>query len=30
MSDTPETLDYGRMTEVTLGVAGAMRRLLKS
>ena len=29
MSDTPDTLDYARMTEVTLGVAGAMRRLLK-
>jgi Zn-dependent M28 family amino/carboxypeptidase len=28
-SDTPDTLDYGRMTEVTLGVAGAMKRLLK-
>jgi Zn-dependent M28 family amino/carboxypeptidase len=28
-SDTPDTLDYARMTEVTLGVAGAMRRLLK-
>lgn len=29
-SDTPETLDYPRMTEVTLGVASAMRKLLKS
>ncbi|MEO1614614.1 MAG: M28 family peptidase [Planctomycetota bacterium] len=28
-SDTPETLDYPRMTEVTLGVASAMRRLLR-
>lgn len=28
-SDTPETLDYARMTDVTIGVAGAMRRLLK-
>ncbi|MEM8865935.1 MAG: M28 family metallopeptidase [Planctomycetota bacterium] len=28
-TDTPETLDYERMTEVALGVAGAMRRLLK-
>lgn len=28
-SDTPETLDYGRMTEVTLGVAAAMKRLLR-
>jgi Zn-dependent M28 family amino/carboxypeptidase len=27
-SDTPDTLDYPRMTEVTLGVASAMRRLL--
>jgi hypothetical protein len=27
-TDTPETLDYPRMTEVTLGVAGAMRKLL--
>lgn len=27
-TDTPETLDYPRMTEVTLGVAAAMRRLL--
>ncbi|MEM8668111.1 MAG: M28 family peptidase [Planctomycetota bacterium] len=27
-TDTPDTLDYPRMTEVTLGVAGAMRRLL--
>ncbi len=29
MSDTPDTLDYPRMTEVTLGVAGAMRRMLR-
>ncbi len=28
-SDTPETLDYPRMTEVTLGVAGAIRKLLR-
>lgn len=28
-SDTPETLDYARMTEVTIGVASAMKRLLK-
>lgn len=28
-SDTPDTLDYARMTEVALGVAGAMRRLLR-
>lgn len=28
-SDTPETLDYARMTEVTIGVAAAMKRLLK-
>ncbi|TWT80560.1 Bacterial leucyl aminopeptidase precursor [Planctomycetes bacterium CA13] len=28
-TDTPETLDYPRMTEVTLGVAAAMRRLLR-
>ncbi|MDX1925958.1 MAG: M28 family metallopeptidase [Pirellulaceae bacterium] len=27
--DTPETLDYERMTEVTLGVASAMRLLAK-
>jgi Zn-dependent M28 family amino/carboxypeptidase len=27
-TDTPETLDYARMTEVTLGVASAMKRLL--
>lgn len=26
-SDTPDTLDYYAMTEVTLGVAGAMRKL---
>lgn len=28
-SDTPETLDYRRMAEVTLGVTAAMKRLLK-
>lgn len=28
-SDLPETLDYPRMVDVVLGVAGAMRRLLK-
>lgn len=28
-TDTPETLDYRRMAEVTLGVAAAMKRLLK-
>lgn len=27
-TDTPETLDYGRMTEVVLGVAGAIKRML--
>lgn len=27
-TDTPDTLDYPRMTEVTLGIASAMRRLL--
>lgn len=27
-SDTPDTLDYGRMTDVTLGVASAMQYLL--
>ncbi|WP_442505495.1 M28 family metallopeptidase [Novipirellula sp. SH528] len=27
-SDTPDTLDYKRMTEVTYGVAAAMKRLL--
>ncbi len=27
-TDTPDTLDYPRMTEVTLGVTAAMRRLL--
>jgi Zn-dependent M28 family amino/carboxypeptidase len=27
-TDTPDTLDYARMTEVTLGVAAAMKRLL--
>lgn len=29
-SDTPETLDYPRMTEVTLGVAAAMKKLLRA
>ena len=28
-SDTPEPLDYPRMTEVTLGVAAARSRLLR-
>jgi Zn-dependent M28 family amino/carboxypeptidase len=28
-SDTPDTLDYERMTEVTLGVASAVKRLLQ-
>lgn len=28
-SDTPDTLDYERMAEVALGVASAMKRLLK-
>lgn len=28
-SDTPDTLDYARMTQVTLGVASAMRKLLR-
>lgn len=28
-TDTPETLDYFRMTDVTLGVAGAMKKLLR-
>jgi hypothetical protein len=28
-TDLPNTLDYPRMTEVTLGVASAMRRLLR-
>ena len=28
-TDTPATLDYGAMVEVTLGVAAAMRRLLR-
>lgn len=28
VTDTPDTLDYPRMTEVAIGVAGAMRRLL--
>lgn len=28
-TDTPDTLDYARMTEVTLGVAGAMKKLLR-
>jgi Zn-dependent M28 family amino/carboxypeptidase len=27
-TDTPQTLDYARMTEVTLGVASAMKKLL--
>jgi Zn-dependent M28 family amino/carboxypeptidase len=27
-SDTPDTLDYARMTEVTVGVAAAMQKLL--
>ncbi len=27
-SDTPDTLDYGRMTDVTIGVASAVRRLV--
>ncbi len=27
-TDTPDTLDYARMTQVTLGVAAAMRSLL--
>jgi hypothetical protein len=26
-SDTPDTLDYERMAQVTLGVAGAVRHL---
>jgi hypothetical protein len=26
-TDTPETLDYARMAEVTIGVAGAVQRL---
>ena len=26
-SDTPETLDYERMAQVTLGVAGGVRRI---
>jgi Zn-dependent M28 family amino/carboxypeptidase len=29
-TDTPETLDYERMAQVTLGVAGALRRLGRS
>jgi Zn-dependent M28 family amino/carboxypeptidase len=29
-TDTPETLDYDRMAQVTLGVAGALRRLGRS
>jgi Zn-dependent M28 family amino/carboxypeptidase len=29
-TDTPETLDYNRMAQVTLGVAGALRRLGRS
>lgn len=28
-TDTPDTLDYDRMTQVVIGVAGAMRRLLR-
>jgi Zn-dependent M28 family amino/carboxypeptidase len=28
-SDTPHTLDYDRMSEVTMGVAGALRRLAR-
>jgi Zn-dependent M28 family amino/carboxypeptidase len=28
-TDTPDTLDYSRMTDVTLGVASATRRLLR-
>ncbi|MEM9186800.1 MAG: M28 family peptidase [Planctomycetota bacterium] len=28
-TDTPDTLDYERMTEVAIGVAGAMRRMLR-
>ncbi len=27
-TDTPDTLDYARMTQVTMGVAAAMRSLL--
>lgn len=29
-SDTPDTLDYERMAEVTIGVAGALQRLSRS
>jgi hypothetical protein len=29
-TDTPDTLDYNRMAQVTLGVAGALRRLGKA
>jgi Zn-dependent M28 family amino/carboxypeptidase len=29
-TDTPETLDYERMAQVTLGVAGALKRLARS
>ncbi|HEV7998643.1 MAG TPA: M28 family metallopeptidase [Planctomycetaceae bacterium] len=29
-TDTPETLDYDRMAQVTLGVAGALKRLARS
>jgi Zn-dependent M28 family amino/carboxypeptidase len=29
-TDTPDTLDYDRMAQVTLGVAGALRRLAKA
>ncbi|MEM9656774.1 MAG: peptidase M28, partial [Planctomycetota bacterium] len=28
-TDTPDTLDYARMSQVTLGVAAAMKRLLR-
>jgi hypothetical protein len=28
-TDTPETLDYARMTQVAYGVASAMRKLLR-
>jgi hypothetical protein len=29
-TDTPDTLDYDRMAQVALGVAGALRRLAKA
>ena len=29
LTDTPDTLDYYRMTDVALGVAGAMKKLLR-